>query len=165
MTFHPPTMPKVERVVYRNRTLSHMDRAQIRAIERTGAFTRQDLVAIYRNNPRAIARAVENNLKGPNKGDPANDHKLLDEEFLKVLATHDLSALKKYVDQSIERQILEETQGKATSPRPRTGKKSPPAAAGVDETSDSEIPPTGLSSRARPTVFLGVAPAYHVSPI
>ncbi|KAG8989385.1 hypothetical protein FRB90_002283 [Tulasnella sp. 427] len=91
-------------VVCRNRILSHVDRAQIRAIDKTNKFTKLQIQSMFGINPRALARALENNLKGSHKGDPENDDNLLSDEFKAALATEKFTKIKQFVVASIEDQ-------------------------------------------------------------
>ncbi|KAG8921167.1 hypothetical protein FRC00_009044, partial [Tulasnella sp. 408] len=100
-------------VVCRNRLLSQVDRAQIRAIHRTDKFTKLQIQAMFGINPRALTRALENNLKGVHKGDPENDDNLLSPEFKTALATGKFEVIKNFVVDSIEKQDMEK--GKAAT--------------------------------------------------
>lgn len=100
-------------VVCRNRLLSQVDRAQIRAIHKTDKFTKLQIQAMFGINPRALTRALENNLKGVHKGDPENDENLLSPEFKTALATGKFEMIKNFVVDSIEQQDREK--GKAVT--------------------------------------------------
>ncbi|KAG8911441.1 hypothetical protein FRC01_005711, partial [Tulasnella sp. 417] len=100
-------------VVCRNRLLSQVDRAQIRAIHKTDKFTKLQIQAMFGINPRALARALENNLKGIHKGDPENDDALLSPEFKGALATGKFEVIKNFVVDSIEKQDREKSNAAA----------------------------------------------------
>lgn len=92
-------MPKS--VKYRSRTLTHVDRAQIRALTQAG-FSDAAIGAFYGCNPRAVKRAKTNNLKGTHKGNPETDSKLLDDAFVRLVASKDSKKLAEYISSSID---------------------------------------------------------------
>ncbi|KAG8976693.1 hypothetical protein FRB90_009063 [Tulasnella sp. 427] len=67
------------------------------AIDKTNKFTKLQIQSMFGINPRALARALENNLKGSHKGDPENDDNLLSEEFKVALATRKFTVIKNFV--------------------------------------------------------------------
>lgn len=140
-------MPK-DKVVYLKRELSHADRARIRALHRTGSYSIKQLESIFRCNYRAVERALTNNLKGKHKGDLTKDHEFLGAEFLRVMVTHELDAVRAYIDRS--RNISEPAGG------------TPPVETSLDDYSDFGSPLTWISSRES-SEAPDVPPLYLVS--
>ncbi|KAG8906409.1 hypothetical protein FRC01_008028 [Tulasnella sp. 417] len=96
----PPTPTSANRC----RALSQVDKAQIRAINKTGKFTQLQIQAMFGTDSRALAKALEGNSRATRKHDPENDDELLSEEFKAALQTGRFSVIKKFVMDSIKKQ-------------------------------------------------------------
>lgn len=85
----------------RGRRLTHVDRAQIRYLIEA-EFTEDDVENFFGCKWRAIGRAVRNDLKGPDEGEPEKDGELLEDAFLELVASRDREGLAAYIAASIE---------------------------------------------------------------
>ncbi|KAG8911443.1 hypothetical protein FRC01_005713 [Tulasnella sp. 417] len=99
----PPTPTSANRC----RVLSQVDKAQIRAINKTGKFTQLQIQAMFGTDSRALAKALDGNSRATRKHDPENDDELLSEEFKVALHTGRFSVIKKFVMDSIKMQDRE----------------------------------------------------------
>lgn len=108
-------------MVCRGRTLSHRDRAQIRALFGAG-YNRKEIGDFYGCGKGSLLRAKTNELEGKDKGDPESDWKLLDKEFLELVEGKDLIKLKRYIVASVEEQEAGKHGGEGPEPKPKSKK-------------------------------------------
>lgn len=100
-----------------HRSLSPLYRAQIRAIHKTGKFSRIQIQGMLGVCSRGLAKALENAPKGDRKDNPENDDELLSPEFATALATGKPTVIKNFVDNQEKRRNDAAANKKSTADR------------------------------------------------
>lgn len=124
-------MPKSTK--YRSRKLSHLDRAQIRALTSAG-YTDVAIGEFFGCNPRAVKRAQTNNLKGAHKEAPQKDSELLDTLFLTLVKERDSGKLAAHIGASVDSQM---SQPSKLEPASRANKTQQESDGGESDVTDA----------------------------